>query len=336
MKRITFAALLVFLVAAAAAALVQTQRATQLAGEVAALRSAAAENESRKKTDADHIAALENKTKILNAESAQLRGKLKQLAAPRLQPGREETPVATGGDADNAGSGESGGKNSSQLGFFQKMLKDPEMKKTIAAQSSFAMRQFYADFLKTAHLPPADTERFYQLLSDRQMALMDGSMAILEGRDSAEARAGDMERKKEAAEEPLKTMLGPEKFAQFQGYEKSLPDRMQLAQLGQQLAASGAPLQEFQSSSLLQIMADERAKQPAQLSANDPAAAARLSDADLDSFVSSQQELNARVRTRASSVLNAQQMSAFEAYQKQMIETQKFGMKMARDMMKKQ
>lgn len=342
MKRITTAGLIVLpilLVAAAAAAFVQTRRAQGQAREIAELQIVVKQMEAERKTDAETIAALQRKTEMLNAESAQLRGRLHAAAEAQPEPDAAAKTAAAGAETDGE-KAEGGDKKNNPFGFIEKMLKDPQMKKAMAAQSSFAMRQFYTDFIKTNHLTPEEADRFYKALGDRQMALMDSTAEILgdkDGQAADSAKPADPKAKKEAAEQPLAEILGPQRFAQFQEYEKTLPDRMQINQLNQQLSASGAPLQPFQTDGLMRIIADERTKQPSPFAANDPAALSRtasMSDADLDDFTASQQQLNERVRARAASLLNPQQMSALEAYQKQSIEAQKLGLKMARDMMK--
>ena len=57
-----------------------------------------------------------------------------------------------------------------------------------------------------------------------------------------------------------------------------------------------------------------------------------MTDDAMEKFFTSQSEMNARVRTRAMSLLTAQQMQALEQGQKQQLEMQKAGIKMARQM----
>ena len=217
--------------------------------------------------------------------------------------------------------------------MFGKMFKDPEMKKAMAAQQSIALRQFYADFAKLANLSPQETEQLYDLLTQRQMAMMENAGDMMNGSPdvkAAEATAADA---KKQFDDDLKTLLGDSRASQFQTFEKSLGDRIALNQLNQQLASSGMPLNDGQRDGLLRIIGDERSKQPASpIQSGNPSGLAALSDDAMEKFFASQQEMNARVRTRAMSLLTAQQMQALEQGQKQQLEMQKAGIKMARQM----
>jgi hypothetical protein len=57
-----------------------------------------------------------------------------------------------------------------------------------------------------------------------------------------------------------------------------------------------------------------------------------MSDDQMQQFFQGQEEVNERIRTRAMSLLTADQMKAFEQFQKQQIDVQKMGMTMARRM----
>ncbi len=219
----------------------ESTRATALEHTVAQLRA------DNAKLAADAAAAKEN-ADSLESESAQLRAahvlaETRLEASPAPMPQAEATPKDKGGIfAGMAG-----------------MLKDPAMRKMIAAQQAMALRGFYADFVKQAHLTPDEADKFFQLLGDRQSALMDSSANMMSGgkldMDAVTAATN-------TANAALKDLLGPDRFSAYQEYEKTLGDRIQVQQFGQQLGSTGAPLQDYQSQALIQIMSQEQANMP--------------------------------------------------------------------------
>src|SRR5438067_1284102 len=170
MKRIPLIVLAVLFITAAAFAFFQTQRAQEQTRELAQLREETKTRAEQARHDAEKIAALEQKTEILNAESAALREKLHTMSSPALAE-QNSAPAAAAASPEE---GQQPKDASNQLGgFLQKMFKDPEMKKAMAAQQSMAMRQFYTDFVKSAQLTPQQADAFFNLLSERQMKMMD-------------------------------------------------------------------------------------------------------------------------------------------------------------------
>ena len=167
------------------------------------------------------------------------------------------------------------------------------------------------------------------------MALMDSSANVLSGSgvDMTAATAATS-----SAEDALKSMLGSDRFATYQQFEKTLPDRIQVQQLGQQLDSVGTPLIDYQSQALVQIMSEERANMPSALSNNSGGAQqlASMSPDDIDQYSQQLDAMNQRVYNRAMSILSPQQLTAFAAFQKNMAASQLAGLKMAQGMFKSQ
>ena len=83
----------------------------------------------------------------------------------------------------------------------------------------------------------------------------------------------------------------------------------------------------------MQVIADERAKQPpSPLTQPGNMKSLNMSDEQMQQFFQSQEDVNSRVRTRAMGILTPTQLQALEAFQKQQIEMQKMGLKMAKQM----
>jgi hypothetical protein len=213
------------------------------------------------------------------------------------------------------------------------MFKDPEMRKMLAAQQAGALRGFYSDFVKQAHLTPDEANHFFQLLQDRQMSLMDSSANLMSGSavDVNAATAGI-----NTANQALKDLLGPEGYREYQDFEKTLGDRIQVQQFSQQLGSVGSPLQDYQSQALIQIMSQESASLPNFQSGSGAGVqqALNMSPADIDRYSQQVEAMNQRVYNRAMAVLTPPQLTAFAAFQKNMATAQVAGLKMTQQMLK--
>jgi hypothetical protein len=261
------------------------------------------------------------KIRALEAESAQLRA-ARALSAPRLA-ADSPTPAP---DADASPTPASKG------GFLSKMLKDPAMRKMIAAQQAGALRGFYADFVKGAHMTPDQADQFFKLLADRQEALMDSSVNMVSG-SQVDMKA--VTAATNTANDAIKSLLGQNLFDQYQGYEKTLGDRIQVQQFSQQIASTGAPLQDYQSQQLIQIMSQEQASQPAMPGGGStPGQGMSMTQEQLDQYSQQVDAMNQRVYNRAMSVLTPAQLTAFATFQKNMATAQMAGLKMAQQMFK--
>ena len=259
------------------------------------------------------VAATE-KARALESESAQLRA-ARALAGSRLEPVESPTPAEA--EAKPKGPG----------GFLAKMLKDPEMRKMMAAQQASVLRGFYSDFVKQAHLTPDEVERFYQVLADRQTALMDSSANMMSG-SAVDLKATTAVTN--ASDDALKQLLGPARYGQYQDFEKTLGDRIQVQQFSQQLGPVGAPLQDYQTQALIQIMSQERANLPSPQTGG--AGMASLTPDQIDEYSKQVDAMNQRVYNRALSVLTPPQLSAFATFQKNMANAQMAGLKVTQQM----
>ena len=287
----------------------ESTRATALAREVANLK----EDNAKLCREA---ASATDKVQALEAESAQLRA-ARALAGARLE------PAATPAKDDV--------KPKGQGGYLAKMFENPEMRKMMAAQQAAALRGLYGDYAKQAHLTPAEAEPFFQLLQDRQMALMDSSANMISGEpvDMKAATAAT-----NATDEALKDLLGPLRYGQYRDFEKTLAERVQVRQLNQQLAGEGSPLADSQSKALIQIMSEERASLQNVNPASSAGGRQAMTATDIEQYSRQVDAMNQRVYNRAASVLTPQQLGAFAVFQKNMATAQTASLKMTQEMLK--
>jgi hypothetical protein len=289
----------------------ESNRADALEEELANLK---AENA---KLTADAADAKE-RAETLESESEQLRA-ARAVTDARLEPDASPTPAET--PAKPKGN------------FLAQMFKDPQMRKMLAAQQAAALRGLYADFLKQAHLTPDETEKFFQLLEDRQSALMDQSANMMSGSGidmNATTAASN------TADAAIKDLLGADRYGEYQDFEKTLAPRAELQQFNQQLTGEGMPLQDYQNSALIQIMSQETSAMPNFNTPGGTQQLSNMSDADMNQLSQQIDATNQRIYNRAMSVLTGPQLTAFASYQKNMETAQVAGIKMAQQMMKGQ
>ena len=109
-----------------------------------------------------------------------------------------------------------------------KMMKNPGMKDMIRAQQKGQQDMMYGSLFKCLQLPEADMESFKSLLLERQMALVDSSMDMMNGEATPEekkAAAKTMTETTAAYDAQIKALLGDDNYAVY----KSLRIRRQSA-----------------------------------------------------------------------------------------------------------
>ena len=254
------------------------------------------------------------KAEALESESEQLRA-ARVIGGSRLEP---VVPAAAATPAETP---------QPQGSFLSKMLKDPEMRKMMAAGAMNALRGLYADYLKQANLTQDQTDKFFQILENRQTSLMDSSAELMAG---GKPDVNGVTAATDAANDAMQKLLGPQQYQQYEQFEKTLGSRVELQQFSQQLAGEGAPLQDYQSTALLQIISQESASLPQTGSAQGMA----MSQEDMNQYAQAVSVMNQRVYNRAMSVLSPQQLAYFASFQKNVSTAQMAGLRLTQRMIK--
>jgi hypothetical protein len=203
------------------------------------------------------------------------------------------------------------------------MLKDPQMHQMLVQQQQVALRQLYSGFLDEVRLTPNESDRFFQLLLDRQMALMNSSADAMSGKgvDMNAATAAT-----NATDDALRQLLGAERFAKYAEFEKTLGARMEVLQFNQQLAGIGQPLTNPQIINLVNIITEESSDVPA-IGAGPGGGS--ISQIDIDLYMHQIQAMNRRVYSRASAFLLPSQLSVFAGFQQNLVNAQIAALKLA-------
>lgn len=222
-----------------------------------------------------------------------------------------------------------GGKG--MTGMLKEMMDDPEMRKGLMQQQKLAMNMVYGSMIKDLGLTPEESDKFKELLINKQMDAMSFAGDGKGGTISAENQKKLVDQQKEA-DAKIKDLLGDKRFAQYQDYNETIGERMAL----DQFAAQTPSLTPEQKDQLLAVTKEEKKRVPEQSGIPaDPAAQgmkALQSDEAMEKVLQQQTELNARVLERSRGVLSQEQFDQLAAFQTGQINMQRMGLQMARKM----
>ncbi|MBI3849202.1 MAG: hypothetical protein HY298_02765 [Verrucomicrobia bacterium] len=283
----------------------------------------------QQENEASNAARREKQTREL------LRNRLSNPAAnPASQPSQPE-PALSAAPTNTEAKG--------TKGFFE-MLKTPEMRELVRSQQKAFMGGFidqsYGAFFKQLNLTPEQTATLKNLIEKKSLVAADMGMSMLDGDLDATKRkelAQQVKESNEATDAEIKQFLGDENYAQFQAYEKTQPERMQMSQLKSQLAGAGAPLSSEQETQLIQALSEERQNFKFTTDYNDQSKftgdfAEYFTDEKLNSFSQEKAQLDERSLVRAREILTAEQFASYEKFLTAQREMQLSAMRMAAKM----
>lgn len=159
-------------------------------------------------------------------------------------------PLMAGAQAAGRGAGR---------GRFAAMMEQPEVQRLMAVQQKAALDSRYAALFKSLSLTPEQLDRLKNLLVDKSTAMADVMMAAREQginpRQDREAFRQLVEETQADIDAAIRSTLGETAFAQYQDYERTLPQRSVVEQLEQRLSYTSTPLTSEQSNQVLAILA---------------------------------------------------------------------------------
>ena len=319
MQKFTSAAL-VFAVLLGGVAAWQTSALNASARKISALEQKLREQEAALKTARESAATLTQQKQWLDQESQTLRKKIAAVTSTQPAP----VPVQ---DARP--------KKGGIKIFLTKMMSDPGMREAMRRQQRAMLPMMYAGVGKDMGLTEEQTEKLMDMLADRQMKMTEAAGAVLGGDASDKQQtAQGMADAQKTADEDIKTYLGDANYKKLENWEGGMQARMQMNQVKQTFAGSAAPLQEFQSTQLSQIMQEESLRPSPQFDASEAVRARKdptffSNPENVDRTIARITEINQRVVDRARGILSPDQLKTLQNSQNQQLEMQKFGMKMA-------
>lgn len=328
MKNVLIVILLVAAVALGGYVIQNNRKAAQAEAKRVAAEKELQAAQAAKAEEERNAAALREKLEAAQAESAANAG-----AAAKLTVALTNQQAAVQSDATNA----------KPANPFAEMFKNPEMREMIKNQQKTVMGSLidknYADFFKSMNLTPEQQQAMKDLLLEKMLGNADLGMEMMSGEVDAEKRAELTKKMKEAADainQQLKDMLGAENYAQYEAYEKTVPDRMALEQLKTQLGGDLA-LNANQESLLVSAMSEERQnfKFTTDFSNQQDFSEdmfSKFTEDRINLFLQEQEQLGQKYLARAQTILSADQSAAYAKSLKNQQEMMKMGMKMAQQM----
>lgn len=224
------------------------------------------------------------------------------------------------------------------MGGIADMMKDPAMRDMMKSQMRGQIENQYRDLFDLLDLDQGQRDNLGKILAERQSSGMDLGLALMSGQtlsaEEKKAKETEMKEMKEKSEAELKTLLGDEKFGQFQRFEKSQPERMQLSSLNNQLRDKGMALSADAETQLMDAMYEERTgfKYDNDLSDQTNMDMSRFTEENLKRYEEQNAELQQKVLARASGILSPEQLDVFQKSQEQQSSMMKMSMKMAAKM----
>jgi hypothetical protein len=326
MKNIIIAILLVATIALGAFCLHQQNQIKQTQFQLASVQ-----NQLKEKSGADEkIASAESRAKILQnalTETAAAAGEQSKQVA-QLQ----KSLVATKTNGANP------------FGEMSKIFKDPKMKEMIKSSQKMFMGPMidkqYAALFQQLNMTPEQAATLKDLLQKKMLAGADAGMSMMDGSLDAAQRADLTKQIKSATDDydaQIKQFLGDENYPAFQGYEKTVPDRMTVSQFSDQLAGGASPLSNDQQQQLAVAMNDARTsfKWTTDYNNKNPSSgdyASMFSEDKINQFTSEKEQFDQQFLTRAQQILTPEQATAFQQFQTAQRGLQIMGMKMAANM----
>jgi hypothetical protein len=233
--------------------------------------------------------------------------------------------------------------NSKPANPLAEMFKNPEMRDMIRKQQKTVLGTMvdknYADFFKSMNLTAEQSAAMKDLILDKMLGGAEMGMEMMGGEMDAEKRGAliaKMKESNEAVDGKIKELLGPENHALYEAYEKTIPDRMAVGQLEDQLR-DGSPMNANQKDLMIAAMSEERQgfKFTTDFSDRENFTEdmfSRFTEDRMNLYFQEQDQLNQRYLARAQQILSADQFAAYQKSLKNQQEMARMGMKMAAQM----
>jgi hypothetical protein len=326
MKNITIVVLLAVSIALGALTIHQKNQLAQMQTQLASVQ-----NQLKKKSEADE------KTMFAESRAKMLQNALTETAAAAGEQSKQvaqlqKSLVATKTNGANP------------FGEMSKMFKDPKMKEMIKSSQKMFMGPMidkqYAALFQQLNMTPEQAATLKDLLQKKMLAGADAGMSMMDGSLDAAQRADLTKQIKSATDDydaQIKQFLGDENYPAFQGYEKTVPDRMTVSQFSDQLAGGASPLSNDQQQQLAVAMNDARTsfKWTTDYNNKNPSSgdyASMFSEDKINQFTSEKEQFDQQFLTRAQQILTPEQATAFQQFQTAQRGLQIMGMKMAANM----
>jgi len=162
------------------------------------------------------------------------------------------------------------------------------------------LRRRYAEMPAVLGLDTAQADKLYDLLAEYRIAEYEDGRPYQGDRLGRQSVENAARQQRDAA---IEALLGPDKAAEFQSFEKSIPARMQVNRIGESMAASSIPLSEEQRKTLTAAVMKEQEAHPPPERATD---GTRDPDYEMR-FLEWQADYSSRVQASITPLLSSEQ-----------------------------
>lgn len=227
----------------------------------------------------------------------------------------------------------SAGSTNNFFSGLAKMMKNPQMKEMVRAQQKVMLDRQYGSLSKYLNLPAERLDALKELLSDRQMAMVDAGMSMMSGSDSDRKQAVEESKAiKTDYDKKIQEFLGSQDYQVFQDYEKTVNERMSVQMFKDTLPVADV-LTDQQEDNLIAVMYQERKDMPASsLMNNQNQDPSQLTEERIAELQKQMEQLQKKYADRAAGILNPSQLEQFTKWQQQWSTMQMAGLKMAAQM----
>jgi hypothetical protein len=300
--------------------LTQNQKTSEAKSEAATLRQKVSEMESSVAQKEERTAALETRLQNTQAKAIAKAEEVTQISQALTN------RIQTNAKASNP---------------FGEMFKNKEMKDMIKTQQKTVLGGMidknYGAYFTSLNLTPEQSSALKDLILNRGLVDAEAGMSMLSGENDPDKRKELMDKTKadrDAINAQIKDFLGDENYAQFETYEKSMPDRMSLSMYKDQQGSGPGALNPEQEAQLLQVMSDERQNFKFTTDYSDQSKfngdfASYFTPEKIDKYQKEMEDLHQQYLGRAKTILTAEQLGPFEKFLNSQRELQKAGFKMA-------
>ena len=184
---------------------------------------------------------------------------------------------------------------------FQKMMR---------TQLRANNKRLYADIGKKLGLSQEDANKLIDLITDQQTSMTD---RMRQARTRLQAPSTSAAVRDEIQQQNLAqitSLIGGDKIELYKQYQDTLPARQEVEMLSRQLEGNDVGLSNDQRDRMITALAEERTRVPA------PEFSTSSSAEEYTKAMSAwQEDYNERANTRARSILNSDQLTAYNEYQ---------------------
>jgi hypothetical protein len=251
------------------------------------------------------------------------------------EPGKPVEIQAAKTELSAAAGAKASGTNANFMGAIADMMKNPQMKEMMRAQQKVMVDKMYAALPRYLSLSDETKARLSQLLLDRQLAMTEAGLAMMNG--SAEDRkkaAEDSKAVKAESDQAIQELLGTQDYEVFKQYEASLSEQTNVSMFKDTLSGDDA-LGEQQEYDLVAAMyqAREALPQDSLFNQQNPSPdLTQLTEERVAETLKQMETLQQRYAEAAATILNAGQLERFKQWQQQMATMQRTGLNMAAQM----